>query len=156
MFPRARRSAVDDRDDFGRAYYRVDRLGERGDSAVPDDAKEHRERATVRNGANVVGSQLARDANVLYGGTHAPALDIDLPCRLVESTTPGHFHLFIDHEMPWSAYMKLLYALQDAGILEPGYVASAVNRGQSFLRLPHVKKQLMSGSSYLGESEYAL
>ena len=47
------------------------------------------------------------DANVvtsLVGGTgipgmHKPVLDIDMPVRVEPSSTPGHFHLYIDRAM---------------------------------------------------------
>src|SRR5690348_415165 len=66
--------------------------------------------------ANLVGSLTTR-------GTHMPVLDIDrIPVRLVESSTPGNYHLYIDKEMPWETYLDLLWALVDAGILERGWV----------------------------------
>lgn len=87
--------------------------------------------------ANLISSQLPT-------GNHAPALDIDLPCQLIESCTPGHYHLYIDAPMPWKQYQKLLDALADAGILEKGYVDASKKRGQTFLRKPGVRK---SGAS---------
>lgn len=94
-------------------------------------------------------------------GWHAPALDIDLPCTLVESTTPGHFHLYIDHAMDLTDYLALLEALAAAGIIEWGYFFAAMRRGATFLRKPGVLKEInpatpvsdetkvMSGSSTL-------
>lgn len=71
---------------------------------------------------------------------HAPCLDIDLPCRLVESETPGHFHLFVDHAVEWSTYEDLLCALSDAGILEDGYASASIERRQSFVATGPWKK----------------
>lgn len=68
-------------------------------------------------------------------GNHAPAIDIDLPCRLVESSTPQHFHLYIDKPMPWKQYKKLLKALVKAGIVERGYYHMAKRKKASFLRV---------------------
>jgi len=67
-------------------------------------------------------------------GTHRPAIDIDMPCRLVE-TSPGKFHLYIDTDISWDAYRGLLHALVAAGIVEPGFVSVAEKNGATFLRL---------------------
>lgn len=76
----------------------------------------------------------------LVDGQHAPALDIDLPCRLVPSTTEGHFHLFIDKPMSWRRYKALLKALKNAGVIEEGYYGASVRRRMTMLRMPHIKK----------------
>lgn len=90
--------------------------------------------ATPEHPANVV-SSLCSD------GRHRPALDIDVPCRVVPSSTPGHVHLYFDETaLTWEQYVRLLTALGDAGILEQGYVRASIERGQSVLRLPGVSK----------------
>jgi hypothetical protein len=71
---------------------------------------------------------------------HKVVIDVDLPVRVIESSTPGHFHLFIDHEMTWLTYVALLRALTAAGIVEPGYLAAAQGRGHTAVRLPWVRK----------------
>lgn len=76
----------------------------------------------------------------LSGELHRPVLDIDIPIKVVPSSTPGHFHLFIDHFMEWKDYEKLLWALAAAGIIEEGYVHASVRRGHTSVRLPHVRK----------------
>ena len=96
--------------------------------------------------ADVVSSKLDNDvfpAFVPPGGTgdrHRPVLDIDFPAHLVESSTPGHYHLFLDKEMSWPEYAKLLLALQHAGVLQQGFVNASLQRGASHVRLPWVKK----------------
>ena len=67
-------------------------------------------------------------------GKHMPVIDIDLPCRLVPSKTPGHFHLYIDSEMDLDTYMNLLHSLVDAGIVEHNYAVAAEAAGMSFVR----------------------
>lgn len=84
--------------------------------------------------ANLVSSELVASKQ------HAPALDIDVPAYLVPSTTEGHSHLYIDVPMSWRQYRKLLIAMRDAGILEPGYVAASLERRATFLRPPGVRK----------------
>jgi hypothetical protein len=71
---------------------------------------------------------------------HAPVLDVDMPCALVPSSTPGHFHLFIERGLTWHQYRRLLKALGRAGILEPDYVRASLQRRYSAVRVPWVKK----------------
>lgn len=72
---------------------------------------------------------------------HAVTIDIDHPVHLVESTTPGHYHLYIDVAMEWPVYVKLLTALKDAGIIDYGYWELSLKRGATHLRKPDVPKQ---------------
>lgn len=85
--------------------------------------------------ANLISSRLNVDENL-----HAPAIDIDVPCRLVRSSTEGHFHLYIDVPMTWTKYLKLLEALHDAGVVESGYLQCARRDKQSLLRKPGITK----------------
>ena len=72
---------------------------------------------------------------------HRPVLDIDIPARLIPSSTPGHHHLYLDVDMPWDKYEALLKALADAGVIEQGYLLAALDRGATFVRLPWVGKK---------------
>lgn len=72
--------------------------------------------------------------------THLPVIDIDLPCKLVESSTPGHFHLYIDKAISWDRYRSILLALVDAGIVEKGYYKASIQHGQTFVRKPGLTK----------------
>lgn len=74
-------------------------------------------------------------------GKHVVAVDIDKPVLAVPSTTPGNYHLYIDHEMTWPQYSKLLDVMAEVGLVEPGYVAATKRRCHSDLRLPWVKKE---------------
>ncbi len=87
----------------------------------------------VDDGANVVSS-------LLTNGKHAPAIDLDVPAILVPSSTPGHSHLYIDHELSWKDYLRVLRVLTDVRIVELGILQAAERRGTTLLRLPHVKK----------------
>lgn len=75
-----------------------------------------------------------------YPGTHKPVLDIDMPVKAIPSSTPGHFHLYIDKEMSWDDYVKLMKVMAEVGILEEGYVNASISREYSACRLPWVKK----------------
>ena len=85
--------------------------------------------------ANLVSSELDRQR-----GTHTIMLDIDHHARLVPSSTPGHFHLFIDVELAWGAYQDLLLALADAGVIQRRYANASIQRGGTHLRMPWVRK----------------
>jgi excisionase family DNA binding protein len=74
-------------------------------------------------------------------GMHTIMLDLDVPAKLVPSTTPGNAHLYIDVPLPWRKYQKLLTALGDAGVLQQGYVKASIVRRCTALRLPWVKKE---------------
>lgn len=79
-------------------------------------------------------------SSLLTNGKHYPTLDIDMPAQLVPSSTPGHFHLYIDCEMSWWKYRRLLKALSRAGIIEKGYYRANKLRKATFVRKPGVKK----------------
>lgn len=85
-----------------------------------------------------------RDARLvsskLENGRHILAVDIDMPAALVPSSTKGHYHLYIDHEMTWTTYTSLLMALAEAGIVEPGYADASIRRGATHLRTPWNRK----------------
>lgn len=82
---------------------------------------------------NLVTSELA-------DGRHAVTLDIDHQVTVVPSSTPGHFHLYIDVPMDWDTYTELLMVMAKAGIIGPGYVDHSVNRGATALRMPWINK----------------
>lgn len=73
---------------------------------------------------------------------HQVALDIDVPARLIPSTTEGNHHLLIavDGGIPERSYFKLLDALVDCGVIEEGYAEACKNTGFTTLRLPWIKK----------------
>jgi hypothetical protein len=71
---------------------------------------------------------------------HLPALDLDFPAHLEPSSTPGHFHLYLNKEVEWDKYLKFLWAGHEAGILERGFVKAAELRKATFVRYPGVIK----------------
>lgn len=81
-------------------------------------------------------------------GMHTVMLDLDVPARLVPSSTPGNSHLYIDVPLSWRKYRKLLAALGEAGILQDGYVKASLVRRCTALRLPWVKKPAAEEDPY--------
>lgn len=73
-------------------------------------------------------------------GKHRPLLDLDIAAAIIPSSTKGHGHLYIDKELTWKQYIKLLNVLADLEIIEPGYRGASIARGYTALRLPWVKK----------------
>ena len=116
------------------------------------------ERATIPGSEWVTGlkdadpadAQLISSEIVGMPDWHTPMLDIDLPARLVPSSTEGNFHLYIDAPMKWGTYLKLLKALAETGIIQKGYYEASVARKATTLRLPWVRKSEDDG---LGGSE---
>lgn len=108
------------------------------------DGNDH-EGVTDVERANLITSIVDTGGLSHLGGefaTHKVVIDVDLPVGLIASSTPGHFHLFIDKAMDWRAYLALLEALTVAGIVEPGYLAAAERRGHTAVRLPWIRKRV--------------
>jgi hypothetical protein len=106
-------------------------------SGIPDNNP----RTEDLDQATLVTSECCDTPSWLGPPRHRPVLDLDMPAKLIPSSTPGHFHLIIDHEMPWPAYRKLLEALAEAGVIEWGFAAASINRGYSSVRVPWVRKE---------------
>lgn len=78
----------------------------------------------------------------LPNGDHRVCIDLDMDAALIPTTTPGHHHLIIDHEMSWEDYKKLLDVLLDVGLIQPGYHRASIERGASWLRCPWTPKEI--------------
>lgn len=87
-------------------------------------------------------------SSLLTNGRHSPALDIDFPARLEPSSSPGHFHLYLDGiEMDDTTYGDLLKALHKAGVIQTGILKRWHASGMTLLRLPHVRKPKPSAAT---------
>jgi hypothetical protein len=73
---------------------------------------------------------------------HQVVVDIDHAAHLVSSSTPDHWHLYVEIPggVPQSAYFDWLRASAKIGLLQQGYVDASIARGHSDLRLPWVTK----------------
>lgn len=63
----------------------------------------------------------------------------DVPVIVLPSTSPGHFHIYIEKEMAWPVYLRLLQAMMKIGFLEFGFVAAAERREMTMLVKPGMK-----------------
>jgi hypothetical protein len=106
---------------------------------TPDYRNPPREAVQEKDG-NLVGS-LVRGKLGNASSIHMPVLDIDFPAELIPSSTPGHFHLYLNKEITWNSYYQLLSSLSDAGIIEEGYMRAAHHHGGTFVRKPGIYKE---------------
>lgn len=93
--------------------------------------------------AEVITSFTGEQKRDIFGITenkHRPILDIDIPMHIIPSTTEGHGHLYIDKELTWWEYKRLLGVLADCGIIEQGYLKVSLAREHTAVRLPWIKK----------------
>lgn len=130
---------------FQRTYWHSDTmdLPEAPDSDQMDDDCGTRRRVDTAEESNLVGSWCAHNAAGpdghpqvvgLESDRHLPVIDLDLPVQLVPSSTPGCFHLFIDHPVRWGDFAELLQLLARMGIVEQGYADASIDRGMAFVR----------------------
>lgn len=77
-----------------------------------------------------------------HSGLHRPVIDLDKGYATVESTTAGHGHLYLHTPMRWWRYVVLLIALRIAGVIELGFLLHSLRRGATYVRLPHIRKEL--------------
>lgn len=123
----------------------------------PDFDLGGRSLAAIRNGARVqdvplkeaqlVSSVLAGQDLADPSSIHRLVVDVDVPIRIVPSSTPGHSHLYIDKGMTWDQVRRLLKAFVDAELVEHGYYAASLQRSCTHVRLPWIKKP--SGEEHL-------
>lgn len=73
---------------------------------------------------------------------HTPMLDLDYSVRVIESSTPGHHHIYIDKPVLWKHYKNVLIALRDAGLIEEAFADVSIKRKSTHLRPPWVEKEL--------------
>lgn len=76
---------------------------------------------------------------------HMPVIDLDFPCELVPSATPGHFHLYINREISQDEQQALLDGLLAAGLIEQGWYDGCVRNGYTRVRHPDFPKALTQG-----------
>jgi len=92
-------------------------------------------------------------ASVCENGKHAPVIDVDIPIYVVPSSQLGHYHLYIEKEISWNSYVRILKALENAGIIEAGYLNASLSRGYTAVRpVGIVKPGSPRGSEVLKEN----
>lgn len=73
---------------------------------------------------------------------HAVLLDLDIPAELLQSSTWGCSHLYIEPQVPLTdeQLFKLLDMLAECGIIQQGFANASKARGYTALRPPWVDK----------------
>jgi len=117
---------------FPRKLYKILKWGQ--GSSTPDWT-DTREETTNLDEADVITSEIANKK-----GWHTIAIDLDVPAKLVPSSTDGHSHLYIDVPLSWTEYERLLRLLSSIGVIEPGYFRVSKRFKRTSLRLPWVSK----------------
>lgn len=90
---------------------------------------------------SVVGTPEGSYTEGNVGDRHKLIIDVDFPVYAVPSSTPGHSHLYIDKEITFDGLIGILYAMADAGIVEPNYASACDEQGMSCVRTPWTKKE---------------
>ena len=78
--------------------------------------------------------------HLLEGGNGLLEIDIHHDYYFGQSSTQGHYHLIIGHDVPWAQYTALLTTLATAGAIQRGYAKASIKRGYAALRPPWVHK----------------
>jgi len=127
--------------------YKVKDWGNDDSNDKDNNRPGDREEVPIVEAANVITSLHRPDPFDLLNETddprHALVLDIDHPSWLMPSTTPGHYHLYVDVPggIPSTEYYLLLTALANARVIEAGYAGASAARGFTSVRLPWVAKE---------------
>lgn len=96
--------------------------------------KNDRTLATKNNpSANLVSSRA-------LCGKQMPIIDLDGPHEYVASSTQGHGHLYLDHEISDGRWVVLMIGLWVGGVIETGNFMWSLRRGANFVRPEGVSK----------------
>ena len=106
-----------------RKTYKVEQLGVDWDPENDNEAG-YREEVDYDK-ANLVGSKTDLEED-----GHLPVIDMDMPAHLEPSTTPGHFHLYVNKVVPWDKYVNLLNAMRDAGLVSESTLRCPLSAGR--------------------------
>lgn len=71
---------------------------------------------------------------------HKILLDLDFDAALIPTSTPGHFHLYIDKTLTPTEYEEFLNVCLSIGLIAGGNMNQWNNHQKQYLRLPHVRK----------------
>ena len=64
-----------------------------------------------------------------------PIIDLDFGHSYVESSTPGHGHLYLNEPISWWRWALLMLALRLSHAAETGFVVWSLRRGGNFVRI---------------------
>lgn len=73
--------------------------------------------------------------------TSPPLLELAVPVRVVPSSSSGHFHVYLDVQMPWRDYRRLCRRLMKAGVIGRNFLNLTEQWGMSMLFRPGLTKE---------------
>lgn len=76
----------------------------------------------------------------LEHNVHISAMRSDF--YVVPSTTPGHFHLYVELALTWDKYIAMLSWLDSRTWVEHHYVRASIKHGATFVRPPGHRKPI--------------
>lgn len=83
-----------------------------------------------------------------------PMLEFSVPIRLIPSSNPNRFHLYIEAVVEW-ADMEAMIKLMDGSFLNPGYARNSLERKQTMLLLPGIWKRDLAAHQVVLEKDSA-
>lgn len=98
------------------------------------------ELATSFEGAVLVATKTSSPAKTREGRPMDNPWRIPLTREAMLVPSTENHHLYIDVELGWGTYERILSALVRARIVEKGYLKASRNRGATHLRLPWISK----------------
>ncbi len=113
-----------------REYYWRDNLGDSSEKDLADHGT-----LRLKDDANLVSSRVAG-----LNKQNMPILDLDFDCKLVESSTRGHYHLYLNKVISWDQYKPILTALHNAGLINTFWYESSLASKGTFVRPEGVYK----------------
>lgn len=121
--------------------FKVSAFGQDSEDSMVDRCERNETPVESLNDANIISSLLKRGRRS-NDRRHLIAIDVDHPTYLIPSSTPNHFHLYVDIPggVREEAYFDWLDASVKIGLVQAGYAKAARVRGHSDLRLPWVAK----------------
>lgn len=78
--------------------------------------------------------------HLIEGGAGLLEVDIQHDHYFGQSSTQGHYHLIVGHDVPWQQYCNLLNVLARVGAIQNGYARASIKKGYAALRPPWVHK----------------
>lgn len=101
--------------------------------------------------ANLISSKAYEVDGISY---HTPIFDLDIDARLVPSSTPGHWHLYLNRVITDTEYGNILKAFNEAGIVQNGIIKEQWEKyGQTTVRLPGIQKKVGDKGSDAGPQQ---
>lgn len=79
-------------------------------------------------------------SSLTWDGKQKPILDLDFDHLVVQSTSDGHHHLYINVPMSQLKWRVLIVVLWWTGVIEMGNAVWSLRRGANFVRTPGARK----------------